>query len=202
MNVVLVVSSDDTGESTASPATLTFTPANWSIAQTVTVTGVDDDPIDGPQGSTITLAVDDASSDDAYDGLGTGAGVTTTDDDVAGFTIAEVGGTTVNEAGSLDNFTVVLDAEPAPATVVEIDVTSQDTGEVTVSPATLTFTPANWSVVQTVTVTGIDDALDDGDRFTAVDVVVDNTATTDDDFSLSMNKNAFDSEWPCCFEVS
>ena len=30
-------------------------------------------------------------------------------------------------------------------------------------PATLTFTTANWNVAQTVTVTGVDDALDDGD---------------------------------------
>ena len=30
-------------------------------------------------------------------------------------------------------------------------------------PASLTFTAANWNVAQTVTVTGVDDALDDGD---------------------------------------
>ena len=37
------------------------------------------------------------------------------------------------------------------------------TTEGTVSPATLTFTPANWNTAQTVTVTGVDDAVDDGD---------------------------------------
>ena len=30
------------------------------------------------------------------------------------------------------------------------------------SPASLTFTPANWNTPQTVTVTGVDDAVDDG----------------------------------------
>ena len=31
------------------------------------------------------------------------------------------------------------------------------------SPASLTFTTANWNTAQTVTVTGVDDCLDDGD---------------------------------------
>ena len=30
-------------------------------------------------------------------------------------------------------------------------------------PASLTFTAANWNTAQTVTVTGVDDGLDDGD---------------------------------------
>ena len=32
-----------------------------------------------------------------------------------------------------------------------------------VSPASLTFTPANWNTPQTVTITGVNDFLDDGD---------------------------------------
>ena len=60
------------------------------------------------------------------------------DDDVAGFTVTESGATSVSEAGTTDNFTVELDAEPS--TDVVIAVTSADTGEATVSPDTLTFT--------------------------------------------------------------
>ncbi|MFL3016304.1 MAG: hypothetical protein ACJZ2F_02050 [Acidimicrobiales bacterium] len=38
---------------------------------------------------------------------------TTTDDDVAGFTVVESGGsTTVAETGTTDTFTVVLNAQP------------------------------------------------------------------------------------------
>ena len=40
--MVLTVNSGDTGEATVDKGTLTFTPANWNTAQTVTVTGVDD----------------------------------------------------------------------------------------------------------------------------------------------------------------
>jgi hypothetical protein len=54
-------------------------------------------------------------------------------------------------------------------------LTSQPTGDVTiglssssgegqVSVASVTFTAANWNVAQTVTVTGQDDAIDDGDQ--------------------------------------
>ena len=40
-DVVLSISSSDTGEATVTNS-LTFTSANWDKAQTVTVTGVDD----------------------------------------------------------------------------------------------------------------------------------------------------------------
>ena len=43
-----------------------------------------------------------------------------------------------------------------------IGLSSSDTTEGTVSPASLTFTAANWNTAQTVTVTGVDDAVDDG----------------------------------------
>ena len=43
-----------------------------------------------------------------------------------------------------------------------IGLSSSDTTEGTVSPASLTFTTANWSSAQTVTVTGVDDAIADG----------------------------------------
>ena len=50
-----------------------------------------------------------------------------------------------------------------PTADVTIALSSSDTTEGTVVPASLTFTSANWNVAQTVTVTGVDDVLDDGD---------------------------------------
>lgn len=177
-DVVLTVTSGDTGEVTAmSP--LTFTPATWNEPQDVTLTGVDDDVLDGPQTTTITVAVNDAQSDDAFDGVANQtASVTTTDDDGAGFTLAETGGLSVSETGTTDAFTVVLDAEPVSDVV--LTVTSGDTGEVIVA-SPITFTPANWNSPQSVTLTGVDDAVDDGDQQTTVTVSVDD-AQSDDDF--------------------
>ena len=50
-----------------------------------------------------------------------------------------------------------------PTADVTIGLSSDDTTEGTVSPSTLTFTTTNWNTAQTVTVTGVDDYLDDGD---------------------------------------
>ena len=46
-NVTVAVSSSNTGEATVDTTTLTFTPDNWMNTQTVSVTGVDDDDMDG-----------------------------------------------------------------------------------------------------------------------------------------------------------
>ena len=46
-SVTVAVSSGDAEVATASPAALTFTTGNWSAAQTVTVSGVDND-VDAP----------------------------------------------------------------------------------------------------------------------------------------------------------
>ena len=81
-NVVLTVVSADTGEATVSPTPLTFTTGDWNTPQTVTVTGVDDSVDDGNQDTTITIAVDDGNSDNAFDGLADQTvTATTTDND-------------------------------------------------------------------------------------------------------------------------
>ena len=60
---------------------MTFTSGNWNTAQAITVTGVDDDLVDGTQNATVTLSVVDASSDDDYDSVADAA-VSVTNDDV------------------------------------------------------------------------------------------------------------------------
>ena len=67
-DVVLSIISSDTGEATVT-SSLTFTSANWDTAQTVTVTGADDDLIDGTVSSTTTISINDASSDNNFDGV-------------------------------------------------------------------------------------------------------------------------------------
>ena len=88
------------------------------------------------------------------------------------------------EAGDTATFTVKLDR--APSGNVVLDVTSSDTGEGTVAPARLTFTPSDWNAAQTVTLTGVDDAPTPsdpnpsaGNRNYTVSVAVDAAATAD-----------------------
>lgn len=65
------------------------------------------------------------------------------------------GGTTVTEGGATDTYTIALAAAPTGTVVV----TPTPDAQVTVSPPTLTFTTANWTAPQVVTVTAVDDAL-------------------------------------------
>ena len=151
-DVVISVTKSGSPDVTASPATLTFTTANWDTAQTVTVAAAQDaDAVD--DAASIAHAVDAASSADEYDAVTiAGVAVTVTDDD-AGATVSKTT-LTVAEGGS-GAYTVVLDVQPTSDVV--ISVTASGNTNVTVSPATLTFTTANWSTAQTVTVAAAQD---------------------------------------------
>src|SRR6185295_4519537 len=160
-NVTIGLSSSNTAEGTVSPASLTFTAANWSTAQTVTLTGVDDFVDDGDIGYTIVTAAA-VSSDSNYSGLNPAdVSATNSDDDTAGFTVTPTSGLTTTEAGGTATFTMKLTSQPT-ANVV-IGVSSSNTAEGTVSPSSLTFTSANWNTNQVITVTGVNDSVDDGD---------------------------------------
>ncbi|MCJ8281167.1 MAG: hypothetical protein MJK14_15135 [Rivularia sp. ALOHA_DT_140] len=186
-DVVIEITNPDTTEATVSTNSLTFTAANWDTPQTVTVTGVDDPLVDGNQTTPLTLSVDAPNSDDNFDSLSDQTvNVITVDDDSAGFTVTESdGNTTVTEAGSTDTFTVVLDTQPTDDVVISI--TNPDTGEATVSTNSLTFTAANWDTPQTVTVTGVDDNLVDGNQTTPLTLSVD-AANSDDNFDSLANQ--------------
>jgi len=162
-NVVLTVTSGDPGEATVSPASLTFTSTSWDVLQTVTVTGADEDVIDGTQTTIVTVAVDPLASDDAFDGAAAAVvSVTTSDDDEAGFTLTESDGSTeVTRSGGTDSFTAVLTAQPASNVVLTVRPRGRDDVEAT--PTSLTFTEENWNVAQTVRVTGEGGRRDDDD---------------------------------------
>ena len=86
--------------------------------------------------------------------------MTNTDNDVAGITVRTGRTLTTTEAGGTATFTVVLNSQPTAD--VTIALSSSNTAEGTVSPASLLFTTLNWQTPQTVTVTGVDDAVVDG----------------------------------------
>ena len=64
---------------------------------------------------------------------------------------------TLAEAGGTGTYTIVLKSEPTGD--VTVTVGSSDQAVATVAPSSLTFTPSNWSVAKTVTVTGVDDEM-------------------------------------------
>src|SRR5207237_9249429 len=132
-NVTIALSSSNAAEGTVSPASLTFTSANWNVARTVTVTGVNDFVDDGDVAYSIVTAAA-TSTDGNYTGLNAAdVSVTNTDDDTAGITITPTSGLTTTEAAATATFTIVLDSKPTAN--VSISISSSNTGEGTVSAA-------------------------------------------------------------------
>ena len=159
-DVTIQLSSTDTTEGTVSPAAVVFTSANWNAPQTVTVTGVDDQVADGPQ--TYQIVIGPVSSGDtAYNGLALAPlTFTNADNDAAGIVVSAPSTSITSEAGTTATFTIVLTSQPTAD--VTIQLSSSDTTEGTVSPSSVVFTAANWNAPQTVTVTGVDDSVNDG----------------------------------------
>ena len=84
------------------------------------------------------------------------------------FVVTTNGDLLTAETGFAATFDVVLSAPPTSD--VTIPVISSDTTEGTVSTSLLTFTPANWNVPQTVTVTGQPDGVPDGNVSYTIDL--------------------------------
>ena len=174
-----------------SPTTLTFTPTNWQTGQTVTVeAGQDDDAEDDAE------TVDHAASGGGYGSVAIpGIAVRVNDDDVNGVTLSATSLSLVE--GGNTAYTAVLDAQPTgPVTVTAGAPSGSD---VTVSPASLTFTPTDWSTAQTVAVSAAQDDDTRTDRttvshaasgggyggVTVADVVV--TVTDDDTAGVALS---------------
>ncbi|MFS4449701.1 HYR domain-containing protein [Maribacter sp. 2307UL18-2] len=181
-NVTITLATDDTSElEMLSESTVTFTAANWDIPQTVTVTGKDDDIVDGPV--TYTIVTSDASSSDPnYDALSVGnVSIVNEDNDTAGFIVTPTALTTT-EAGGTATFTIQLTSKPATDSedfVVVVDMASSNVAEGIIDESEFTFTADNWNTPQTVTVTGIDDVVVDGTIGYTILNTVNTTLTTD-----------------------
>jgi len=154
----------DVGAGTGTPVDLVFTTLNWNVSRQVTVTAVDDMASEGPHISTITHTA--VSADATYNGIAIASVlVNVTDNDAVGVTITQSGGTTaVSELGATsDTYTIVLAAQPSADVVITVDPDLQtDLGAGAGTAIVLTFTSANWSTPQTVTVTAVDDAIAEG----------------------------------------
>jgi hypothetical protein len=144
VTVTVAPAAGSSGIVAASPATLTFTPANWNTPQSVTVTGVNDDDLADEAGAVLFSAA----------GIETAQASWTVLDDDTQLIQASPVSVTVTE-GSTTTFGVRLAFQPAGD--VTVSVGSADTTVATVSSSSLVFTPSNWATPQNVTVNGIED---------------------------------------------
>ena len=215
--VTVAVSVPDNADVTVRPESLSFSVADWSDRQTVTVEAADD-----PDGDADMATVTHAATGGGYAGImGSDVAVEVRDDDRASRTVQlAVDPATVDEAGGAVALTVTatLDgAARASATEIALAVTggTATSGEDFQALTGLSVTiPANETEGSaTVTFTPVDDALDEGLSETVVlggtvDGLTVRTATltlADDDgrgIELPAGPVALDEEGETTYEVA
>ena len=154
-DVTVTISGHAGTDVTLDKTSLTFTSENWETPQTVTVSAAQDE--DAAPDEAVTLA-HAASGAGEYAAISAGdipsVTVTIDEDDAARVSIDPTT-LTVPEGGD-NSYTVVLDTQPSAD--VTVTISGHSGSDLNLSAETLTFTPDNWNVAQTVTVTaGQDD---------------------------------------------
>ncbi len=165
--VMVAVRSLDEAEGRVFPQTLFFSAADFMTPQFVTVSGVDDDILDGDKAFQVEISA--LSTDDAYADVNSillnvvnidDEQVPLVPDGTPGVLVSPVGGLETTEKGGTASFDVVLKGQPMSS--VTIPVASSDTTEGTTDISQLVFMPENWNQKQTVHISGVDDTDSDG----------------------------------------
>ena len=140
---------------------LTFTTSDWSTAQTVKATALEEA---APGTVTLTHTVSSAA-DGEYDGVSADS-VAVTILEARDEPVVQVGVTTSDQEltvaeGESKTYRIVLSSQPAGVVTVSIGGIAQT--DLSLSAIPLTFTTSNWNTARTVTVTADqdDDAVDD-----------------------------------------
>ena len=162
--VTVAVASQDPSEGVAAPERLLFTltPTTWNTAQPVTVTGQDDDVDDEEQPYAVRLTP--SSSDPNYNTLAPeDVTVTTTDDEPRPTVTLAVSSAAITEAGGVTTVTATLSGKSSEAvrlTVAATAVAPAEAGDFTLSGTVLTIAAEATTSTGTVTLTGVDNAVD------------------------------------------
>ena len=172
----VTVSFSNVNGEVAAISAVTFTPANWNVAKTITVQAVDDGAVEGAHSDTIQHTI--TSSDGNYNGFAASdVTVNITDDDSFAVVLVQSGGSTdVSEAGASDTYTLQLDSQPANDVTISFATGTQ------IQPiGSVTFTPANWNLPQTITVRAVDDDVDEPSTHTGT--IQHTVSSTDGNFN-------------------
>ena len=186
------------GNVSVNPETLEFTTTTWDEEQPVTVTvEEDDDAVSETVTLTHTATIGPDEEEVALSNVT--VIVRIKDTDVRGVTVSE-SSLTVMESGDPGEYEVSLDTEPTGNVTVDV---GGATGEITVSPSRLIFTPTDYGVKSVRVFAGEDDdAVNDSATLThtvrggdytgefASGVVV--TVGDDDDVGVTKSTNSLD----------
>ena len=178
-DVTLKLESSNANQVAVSPATLTFTPENWSRPQSASIEAIDDDVVEPQTSYDITLSIDVESSNEAFGSLDVSQfPVTVDDNDVAGIALETTGDSTiVYETGETDDFFVRLTSRPQfPVTLV---IDNSELPQVFASPSTVTFTAQNWDQNQQIVVSTPLDFQIDRNQIGRLNIRVDDSTTSE-----------------------
>ena len=168
-NVFLEVESSDPQEGIPAPTTLLFTPGTAFDPQTVQITGQADGEPDGDQPYTIIFKPS-ISLDINFDGVEPdNVSVLNLDFNPPppGVTVGPDTNVVTTEDGGSAQVQFVL--QSVPTDNVTLSFVSGDTSEATVSPQQMVFNPANAMIPQTLTITGVQDGVADGDQLFVIE---------------------------------
>ena len=145
-----------TSGATATTGKITF--AAGETSKTITLDVLGDANIEPDE--TVVITLSNSVSPGGAPTIATATATTTIkNDDTAGFTVSP-NAISTTEAGGKATFTIKLNSQPSAN--VTFGLSSSNVAEGTVSTNSLTFTPADYSQPKTVTVTGVDDFVADG----------------------------------------
>ena len=158
-SVVVAIDANGLDEGQFQPDSVTFSTNNWDTQQMITVVGVDDEVPDGDIDYNIPFNV--TSQDGDYNGIAVDQVAVRNRDNDFGLLLTSDGFLDTHEDGSFETFTLQLRSPPSGMVTIPITTASD---EIQLSTDSLVFASGNYDTPQTVTVTGLDDAIDDGDQ--------------------------------------
>ncbi|MBV7329484.1 hypothetical protein KFU94_14775 [Chloroflexi bacterium TSY] len=151
----VLVDISSNGETLLSREQISFTEATWRIAQTITVTALDDQIEEGKHPDIIQHRV--SSSDTKYASVPVyQLPITILDNDMAAFNLSPTQ-VEVSEDGVKSSYQISVSTEPTSLLVIEL----LPDADLSVTPSILEIDSTNWTTPQSIVVSAIDDNIDE-----------------------------------------
>jgi hypothetical protein len=178
--VTISLTTSPNNQINVSPSTITFTPSDYST-KTITVTATDDNIYESNHQAFIRHSV--SSQDTRYNNypLGT-VTVNIIENDQASIYITAPNSITLLE-GQNYQYNVRLTSQPL--STVTISISHNPTGQLIITPSTITFNSLNWNSYSTITITAIDNNIADGNRT----INIEHRSSSTDNFYNNLTKN-------------
>lgn len=186
----LGLSSSLSSRATVSPNNISFNPLNWNIYQTVTVSGVNNNIVDGSANFNIDFAPDLVTLDPNYNNFAPSPLVfTVTDDDVASLIFTGPSPSLSEEATEPSTFTVRLTSEPSnPVTITltpDIQFNSQ-------TPIIIILDNTNWNTASSFQVQALKDQQREPNQVGVITVNVSSLDTNYNNLVVASLSNSID----------